>query len=65
VSVVRTLLDIEGYHWFSICRQGMRSSGSVRGLGGVACLTRDSLWGRGSMVTLDKFARSRAFGLAT
>jgi hypothetical protein len=49
--------DIAGYHWFSACRQETRFSGGVRGSGGVACLTRDSLRDRISLVASDEFAR--------
>jgi len=35
----------------------MRSSGGVRGSGGVSCLASDSLWNMVSMVAEDKFAR--------
>jgi hypothetical protein len=42
-SPVRPLSDITGYHRFSTCRQETRSSGGIRGSGGVACFARDSL----------------------
>jgi hypothetical protein len=56
-SPVRPLPDFAGYHWLSVCRQETRSSGGVRGSGGVACLTRDSLQNMVSLVAADEFAR--------
>jgi hypothetical protein len=56
-SRVRPLPDFTGYHWLSVCRQETRSSGGVRGSGGVACLTRDSLQNMVSLVATDEFSR--------
>jgi hypothetical protein len=56
-SHARPLPDYAGYHWLSICRQETRRLGAVRGSGGVACLTRDSLQNRVSLVVADEFAR--------
>jgi hypothetical protein len=56
-SPVRPLPDIAGYHWISVCRQETRSSGGVRGSGGVACLASDSLRNRVSLVAEDEFSR--------
>ena len=56
-SPVRSLLDIAGYHWISVCRQETKSSGGVKGSSGVACLASDSLRNRVSVVVEDKFAR--------
>jgi hypothetical protein len=56
-SPVRPLPDITGYHQFSACRQETRSSGGIRGSGGVACFVRDSLRSRISLVATDEFAR--------
>jgi len=56
--LVWPLLEIiAGYHWSFACRQETRFLGSVAGLGGVGCLTRDSLQNRVSLVVLDEFAR--------
>lgn len=56
-SHVRPLPDIAGYHWFSVCRQETRSSGGIRGSGGVACLASDSLRNKVPVVVEDEFAR--------
>lgn len=54
---MRPLPDIIGYQWFLVCRQETRSSGRVRGSGGIACLVRDTLRDRVSVVAADEHAR--------
>lgn len=54
---MRLLPDIIGYQWFSICRQETKSSGGVKGSGGIACLVRDTLRDRVSVVAADEHAR--------
>jgi hypothetical protein len=56
-SPIRPLPNIADYHWFSVCRQETRSSGKVRGSGGVACLASDSLRNIVSLVAEDEFAK--------
>jgi hypothetical protein len=56
-SPIRPLLDITSYHWFSTCRHETRCSSGVRGSNGVACLTKDSLRSRVSMVASNELAR--------
>lgn len=56
-SPIRPLSDIIVYHWFSACRQETRCSSGVRGSSGVACLTKDPLRSRVSMIASDELAR--------
>lgn len=56
-SHVRPLPDIIGYHKFSACRQETRSSGGIRGAGGVACFIKVSFQSRISLVVADEFVR--------
>jgi len=56
-SLVQALPDIRSYHWFFAYRQETLSSGHVWGSSGIACMTKDSLWGNVSMVATDEFVR--------
>ncbi|GLJ27793.1 hypothetical protein SUGI_0545450 [Cryptomeria japonica] len=52
-SPVCPLPSIAGCHWHSAFRSETRSSGGVRGSGGVACLLRDRLRNQISLVSSD------------
>lgn len=54
---MRPLPDISSYQWLSSFRDEVRCSGGVRGSGGVACLIRDHLFSKISLVHSDSYSR--------